>query len=127
MRSESTRALGQPRLTKPTLGLAKDIRENFRGNTQLYRPHRHRAGGLQTAPGKRLSSVPSPFMAEMSRWIVLETLHGPVRAWRADPTGPSRGAVVVLQEIFGVNPHIRSVVDRFAAAGFVAVAPDLFD
>jgi carboxymethylenebutenolidase len=63
----------------------------------------------------------------MSHWIDLETPHGHVRAWRADPTGPSRGAVVVLQEIFGVNPHIRSVADRFAAAGFVALAPSLFD
>ena len=35
--------------------------------------------------------------------------------------------MVVLQEIFGVNPHIRSVADRFAAAGFVALAPSLFD
>ena len=63
----------------------------------------------------------------MSRWIDLNTPHGPVRAWRAEPTGPSRGAVVVLQEIFGVNPHIRSVADRFAGAGFVALAPSLYD
>lgn len=63
----------------------------------------------------------------MSRWIDLETMHGPVRAWRADPGGPSRGAVLVIQEIFGTNAHIRSVVDRLAAAGFVAVAPALFD
>jgi carboxymethylenebutenolidase len=63
----------------------------------------------------------------MSRWIDLNTPHGPVRAWRADPPGPSRGGIVVLQEIFGVNPHIRSVADRLAAAGFVALAPSLFD
>ncbi|GAB3353157.1 dienelactone hydrolase family protein [Lysobacter tyrosinilyticus] len=63
----------------------------------------------------------------MSRWIDLNTPHGPVRAWRADPIGPSRGAVVVLQEIFGVNPHIRSVIERLATEGFVALAPCLFD
>ena len=63
----------------------------------------------------------------MARWIDLDTPHGPVRAWRADPGGPSRGAVVVIQEIFGVNAHIRSVVERFAGAGFVAIAPALFD
>ena len=63
----------------------------------------------------------------MARWIDLDTPHGPVRAWRADPAGPSRGAVVVIQEIFGVNAHIRSVAERFAAAGFVALAPALFD
>ena len=63
----------------------------------------------------------------MSRWIDLNTPHGLVRAWRADPSGPSHGAVVVLQEIFGVNPHIRSVTERLAAEGFVALAPSLFD
>lgn len=57
----------------------------------------------------------------------LDTPHGPVRAWRADPGGPSRGAVLVIQEIFGVNAHIRSVATRFAADGFVALAPALFD
>ena len=48
-------------------------------------------------------------------------------AHRADPTGPPRGGVVVIQEIFGVNDHIRAVTDRLAAEGFVAVAPALFD
>ncbi|MCI4567280.1 dienelactone hydrolase family protein [Lysobacter sp. CFH 32150] len=63
----------------------------------------------------------------MSLWIDLDTLHGPVRAWRADPSGPSRGAVLLIQEIFGVNAHIRSVAERFTAAGFVALAPAMFD
>lgn len=49
-----------------------------------------------------------------------------VRAWVAVPEGPVRGGVVVLQEIFGVNAHIRAVADRLAARGYVAVAPDLF-
>lgn len=48
-------------------------------------------------------------------------------AYRADPEGPSKGSLVVVQEIFGVNSHIRSVCDRFAAAGFTAIAPALFD
>jgi len=48
-------------------------------------------------------------------------------AYRADPEGPPKGGVVVLQEIFGVNHHIRSVCDRFAALGYTAVAPALFD
>ena len=63
----------------------------------------------------------------MPRWIDLDTPHGPVRAWRAEPSGPARGGVVVLQEIFGVNPHIRDVTGRFAEAGFVALAPALYD
>ena len=48
-------------------------------------------------------------------------------AYRADPEGKPRGAVVVIQEIFGVNHHIRSVADRYAALGFVAIAPAVFD
>ena len=48
-------------------------------------------------------------------------------AYRADPSGPSKGGVVVIQEIFGVNHHIRTVCDRLAAEGYVAEAPALFD
>lgn len=48
-------------------------------------------------------------------------------AYVARPTGPVRGGVVVLQEIFGVNAHIRSVADGYAQAGYVAVAPATFD
>lgn len=48
-------------------------------------------------------------------------------AYRADPSGTPRGAIVVIQEIFGVNEHIRSVADGFAADGYTAVAPALFD
>jgi carboxymethylenebutenolidase len=48
-------------------------------------------------------------------------------AYRADPPAASRGAVVVVQEVFGVNGHIRDVCDGFAAAGYTALAPALFD
>jgi len=48
-------------------------------------------------------------------------------AYRADPSGTPKGAMVVAQEIFGVNSHIRNVCDRLAAQGYVAVAPALFD
>lgn len=48
-------------------------------------------------------------------------------AHRVDPLGPARGGVVVVQEIFGVNQHIRAVAARFAAAGWSAIAPALFD
>lgn len=48
-------------------------------------------------------------------------------AYRADPSGKPRGAIVVIQEIFGVNPHIRSICDRLAETGYVAIAPALFD
>jgi carboxymethylenebutenolidase len=48
-------------------------------------------------------------------------------AYRADPAGQSKGGVVVIQEIFGVNKHIRAVCDRLASEGYTAVAPALFD
>ena len=48
-------------------------------------------------------------------------------AYRADPSGSPKGAVVVIQEIFGVNHHIRSVCDRLAKEGYVAIAPSIFD
>jgi carboxymethylenebutenolidase len=47
-------------------------------------------------------------------------------AYVSEPQGQANGAVVVLQEIFGVNGHIRSVADGYAQAGYLAVAPDLF-
>jgi carboxymethylenebutenolidase len=47
--------------------------------------------------------------------------------WQSPATGSRRGSVVVLQEIFGVNPHIRSVCDRLAGLGYDAFAPALFD
>ena len=49
------------------------------------------------------------------------------QAYLAAPAGKPRGAVVIVQEIFGLNAHIQSLVDRYAAAGFVAIAPSLFD
>ncbi|WP_315702412.1 MULTISPECIES: dienelactone hydrolase family protein [unclassified Bradyrhizobium] len=48
-------------------------------------------------------------------------------AYRADPAGQPKGALVVIQEIFGVNHHIRHVCDRLAAEGYIAVAPSIFD
>ena len=48
-------------------------------------------------------------------------------AYVAEPSGKPKGAIVVLQEIFGVNSHIRGVADGYAAAGYLAVAPSTFD
>lgn len=48
-------------------------------------------------------------------------------AYRADPAGAPKGGIVVIQEIFGVNQHIRAVCDAFAKEGYAAVAPALFD
>lgn len=48
-------------------------------------------------------------------------------AYRCEPAGKPRGSLVVIQEIFGVNSHIRAVVDSYAADGYLVVAPALFD
>ena len=48
-------------------------------------------------------------------------------AYRADPAGTPHAAIVVIQEIFGVNHHIRAVCDRLAGEGYVAIAPSIFD
>jgi carboxymethylenebutenolidase len=63
----------------------------------------------------------------MGEWMPLTTAAGPVHAWLARPEQPSLGAIVVIQEIFGVNPHIRRVADAFANAGFTAMSPAVFD
>src|SRR6187431_3265395 len=47
--------------------------------------------------------------------------------YRADPAGAPKAAIVVIQEIFGVNHHIRAVCDRLAGEGYAALAPALFD
>jgi carboxymethylenebutenolidase len=53
--------------------------------------------------------------------------HFQLGGYRADPAGAPRAAVVVIQEIFGVNHHIRAICDRFAGNGYVAIAPAIFD
>jgi carboxymethylenebutenolidase len=64
----------------------------------------------------------------MGKMIELTASDGhTLSAYQADPAGKPRGAIVVVQEIFGVNSHIKSVVDGYAADGYVAIAPALFD
>jgi carboxymethylenebutenolidase len=64
----------------------------------------------------------------MGHWIELKPEGaGSIRAWRADPEGRPLGGIVVIQEIFGVNSHIRAVTDRFAVDGYLAVAPAVFE
>ena len=48
-------------------------------------------------------------------------------AYVVKPEGTPRGAVVVVQEIFGVNSHVRGVVEQYASEGYVAIAPAMFD
>jgi carboxymethylenebutenolidase len=69
-----------------------------------------------------------PQVIPMGQTIKLKAADGRViGAYRAQPTTPPRGAVVILQEIFGLNSHIRAVADLYAKHGYLAVAPALFD
>jgi carboxymethylenebutenolidase len=64
----------------------------------------------------------------MGQWQNLTASDGfRLSAYRADPASPPRGGLVVAQEIFGVNSHIRAVCDAFADDGYTTVAPALFD
>lgn len=64
----------------------------------------------------------------MGNTITLTAIDGFVsKAYRADPVGDMRGGIVVIQEIFGVNGHIRSVADGYAAQGYSVIAPQLYD
>lgn len=64
----------------------------------------------------------------MSESVKLKAADGhQLDAYVAKPAGTRLGGLVVIQEVFGINAHIRSVTDRFAKQGFFAVAPALFD
>ncbi len=64
----------------------------------------------------------------MGATVDIDTTDGhKLTGYRAEPKGEPRGGLVVIQEIFGVNSHIRSVADSFAEEGYVALAPGMFD
>jgi len=64
----------------------------------------------------------------MGKMIQLTASDGhKLDAYRADPAGKPRGAIVVIQEIFGVNSHVKQVADGYAADGYLAIAPAMFD
>ena len=58
--------------------------------------------------------------------IVKAADAGQFRAYVAKPAQGSGPGLLVIQEIFGVNQHIRDVCDRYAEEGYVAIAPDIF-
>lgn len=65
-------------------------------------------------------------MQDPTPWITVPTAAGPMQTYVARPAAPATRAVIVLQEAFGVNAHIQDIAQRFAAQGFLALAPDLF-
>ena len=64
----------------------------------------------------------------MGSMVDIETLahDGSFKAYVAEPAGTPKAAIIVIQEIFGVNPGIRAKADKWADAGYLALAPDLF-
>lgn len=60
------------------------------------------------------------------RWVQIDAEAGAFKAFVAAPAGPPRGAVVVIQEIFGVNEGVRGKCAWLAKEGYLAIAPDLF-
>lgn len=65
-------------------------------------------------------------METNSKWIDIDTNDGRFGAYLSLPRGGKGPGIVLLQEIFGVNQHIRNVADQYAADGYLVLAPDLF-
>jgi carboxymethylenebutenolidase len=66
----------------------------------------------------------------MGEYIKIKSTHEDgfeFGAYRAGPGGPARGGVVVIQEIFGIDQYVRADVERWAALGFEAIAPSMYD
>ncbi len=63
----------------------------------------------------------------MGEDIRLKSAADEIGAYLAKPAGTPKGGIVVIQEIFGVNQHIRKVTDFFASQGYLALAPRFFD
>jgi carboxymethylenebutenolidase len=62
----------------------------------------------------------------MTALIEIATPDGPMEAFSSSPTGEAKGAVIVIQEAFGLTEHIGVVCDRLATEGFRAIAPAMF-
>ena len=63
----------------------------------------------------------------MTEWVELTVDDGSsMRAWVARPAAPATRGLLLFQEAFGVNAHIRELAERFAAQGFLTIAPELF-
>src|SRR5207244_1210070 len=94
--------------------------------TRRISPLSHGVSGWTGVHNERCST--SMEIASMGQFTELQTSDGArISAYDAAPAASPRGALVVAQEIFGVNSHIRNVCDGYAADGYRVIAPALFD
>jgi carboxymethylenebutenolidase len=85
------------------------------------------ASSREYQPNQRMTRLKTIHQeSTMEKQIVIESPDGAFHAYISRPTKLPAPAVVVLQELFGVNADIRATCDELAAQGFIAIAPDLF-
>src|SRR5918994_232723 len=92
-------------------------------------PIRANSGATPAGRGRLSKTARSEMMGRrMGETVRLKASDGfQLSAYVAQPAGTPKGGLVVVQEIFGVNGHIKRVADGFAADGFLAIAPELFE
>src|SRR4051794_4818331 len=74
-----------------------------------------------------MTSSPDLHLPSLHQWVEISVGDKPMPVYVCTPsTGKPKGAILVIQEVFGVNSHIRSVTERLAQQGYIALAPDLF-
>ncbi len=110
----------------PFLALRRHRAHRDEGRRRALHLRRHRADGFARI-GYPLAPYPSTRLSNGRVHPLMARDGQEFRAWLSKPAGRAKGAVVVIQEIFGVNSHIRAVTDSFAAEGYLAIAPSLFD
>src|SRR5437867_10509652 len=117
------------------------IASMMNNNTESLRIHilleayriTQQSGNQNLRPGSPLTVYILKFVFQfrrqaMGQMIELKTKDGQtISAHRAEPAGKPRGGLVVIQEIWGVNKHIRNVADGYAADGYLVIAPAIFD
>jgi len=80
------------------------------------------------APQRRAPDIATRLEEHMGSFVNLTAADGHTfAAYVAEPAGAPKGAIIVAPEIFGINSHIRAVADGYAADGYRAIAPALFD
>src|SRR5580700_5217635 len=109
-------------------GMLVDMRRHTAGNPPSGSRDADARALFVPSPNQPSGPASPPYIPQNQRvpsvgtHIILTASDGhKLGAYRVDPAGSPKGGIVVIQEIFGVNHHIRSIADRFAALGYVAI------